>query len=502
MQVQADRSEPIPTVVSETEADKAQRYMTSAGLTAKHVVDFLLALAGVICLAPLLLLIAVLIKLDSPGPVFFRQKRAGCGGTMFRIFKFRTMVDGAYRMGSRLTVKRDPRITRLGRLLRWAKIDELPQLFNVLRGEMSLIGPRPEDPYFVDFYTAEQRRVLSLRPGIVGPSQIQGRDEVENYPEGLRDTESYYLEHILPGKLRRDLEYVETATFLGDLGLLVHGVWITLRGLFKTKYLWERRRRLALMAVDLGLVVASYLLSLLIRFDWHLPQSEYVYRALALVVIVRPPLLAYFGSYHVILSHFGLWDLLAIFKAVSVGSIVVAGLTYFVGAQGHPRSVFVVDWAMLLFLLSSSRYMLRAWSRRHPRRRRRARQKAIVVGAGIGGEHISRALLDDPTSLYEPVGFIDESYERWGSRIHGVKVLGGTAELKLALSANGVNAVFVCLSDLPESTAREVAMICADASVECRMLPALTDLLNTDSFSLERTRMRSEAVSADESLSS
>jgi lipopolysaccharide/colanic/teichoic acid biosynthesis glycosyltransferase len=503
MQAQADRSDQIPTVLSENRTDEAESAMTSAGVTAKYVVDFMLALIGVICLAPLLLIISLLIKLDSPGPVFFRQKRAGRGGTMFQIFKFRTMVDGAYRMGSRLTVKRDPRITRFGRLLRWAKIDELPQLFNVIRGEMSLIGPRPEDPYFVDFYTPEQRRVLSLRPGIVGPSQIQGRDEVENYPEGLRDTERYYLEHILPGKLKRDLEYVESATFAGDLWLLLHGVWITLRGLFKTKYLWERRRRFALMSVDLALVVGSYLLSLLIRFDWQLPHGEYVFRALVLVMIVRPPLLAYFGSYHVILSHFGLWDLLGIFKAVSVGSIVVAGLTYFVGAQGHPRSVFVIDWAILLFLLSSSRYVLRAWSRRHPRRRSRgARQKAIVVGAGIGGEHISRALLDDPTSLYEPVGFIDESYERWGSRIHGVKVLGGTAELKLALSANGVHAVFVCLSDLAEATAREVAKICADASVECRMLPALTDLLNTDSFSLERTRMRSEAVSADEGLSS
>jgi lipopolysaccharide/colanic/teichoic acid biosynthesis glycosyltransferase len=501
MQVQADRHEHIPTVLGTGETlvmpDRPQA-MTPVGLTAKHSVDFLLALVGVLSLAPLLLVVAILIKLDSPGPVFFRQRRAARGGGLFEIFKFRTMVDGAYRMGSRLTVKRDPRITRLGRLLRWSKIDELPQLFNVLRGDMSLIGPRPEDPYFVEFYSAEQRRVLAMRPGIVGPSQIQGRDEVEDYPEGLRDTERYYVEHILPAKLKRDLEYVAAATFWGDMWLLAHGMWITLRGLFKTKYLWERRRRIALMGVDVVLVAAAYLLALVIRFDWQMPKAAYFGQALAIVVLVRPPLLAYFGSYHVILSHFGLWDLFAIFKAVSLGSIVVAGLTYFGGAQGHPRSVFVIDWALLLFLLASSRYALRAWTRRHPRRRTRSRQKAIVVGAGIGGEHIGRALLDDPTSQYEPVGFIDESYERWGSRIHGVKVLGGTSELKLALSANGVNAVFVCLSDLEEDTAREVARICSDARVECRMLPALTDLLNTDSFALERTDLRSAAVNGGE----
>ena len=116
MQAQADRPESIPNVLSDDEPESAHQAMTSAGLAAKHLVDFTLALIGVICLAPLLLLIGILIKLDSPGPVFFRQRRAGVGGTMFGIFKFRTMVDGAYQMGSRLTVKRDPRNTRLGRL--------------------------------------------------------------------------------------------------------------------------------------------------------------------------------------------------------------------------------------------------------------------------------------------------------------------------------------------------------------------------------------------------
>ena len=107
-------------------------------------------------------------------------------------------------------------------------------------------------------------------------------------------------------------------------------------------------------------------------------------------------------------------------------------------------------------------------------------ERAIIVGAGHGGEQISRALMDDPTSAYRPVGFIDELQERWGSRIHGVKVLGGAAELRLALSANGVRVVFVCLSDLEQATAREVAEICASAKVECRMLPALGDLLRAE----------------------
>jgi len=454
-----------------------RRAMTPAGVLAKHAVDFTLALLGVIIVSPVLLLVAVLIKLDSPGPVFFRQKRVGRDGTLFDIVKFRTMIDGAYTMGSRLTVKRDPRITRLGLVLRWSKIDELPQLFNVLHGDMSLIGPRPEDPHFVKFYSPAQRYVLSLRPGIVGPSQILGRDEVEDYPEGIKDTERFYAEHILPPKLARDLEYVQTTTFWKDMGLLARGLWATVRGAIRARYFWRRRRRIALMAVDLVLAVASYAMALLIRFDWNWPHAEYTLQTMILIAFLRPMLLAYFGCYQTILSYFGLWDLLALLKAVSVGSVAVAGVTYFAGSQSHPRSVFVIDWGVLLLTLTGARYGLRAWARRHPRRLH-ARERALIVGAGHGGEQISRALLDDPHAAFRPVGFIDDTHERWGSRIHGVKVLGGTAELRLALSANGVRVVFVCLSDLPEVTAREVAEICATAQVECRMLPALSELLS------------------------
>jgi len=482
----ASRSSGVTQTDTVTVAAEDRRAMTRFGLAAKHMVDFTLALIGVICVLPVLIVVAIAIKLDSPGTVFFRQSRVGRDGKPFAIYKFRTMVQGAYRMGSRLTVKRDPRITRLGKLLRWSKIDELPQLFNVLRGEMSLIGPRPEDPHFVRLYTPAQLRVLALRPGIVGPSQIQGRDEVDEYPDGIRDTEQYYVEHILPAKLARDLEYVRTTTFWADMVLLVRGVWATVRGAIRAKYLWRRRRALALMGADVVLSVLSYSLGMLIRFDWQWPDFNFTMQTMILVVLIRPVVLVYFGAYQGISSYFGIWDAVALFKAVSVGSVAIAGVTYFVGAGQHPRSVFVIDWALLLLMLTASRYLLRVMARGRSRRHWHTRESAIIVGAGHGGEQISRALMDDPTSAYRPVGFIDESQERWGSRIHGVKVLGGAAELRLALSANGVRVVFVCLSDLDQATAREVAEICASAQVECRMLPALGDLLRAEALTTQR----------------
>jgi lipopolysaccharide/colanic/teichoic acid biosynthesis glycosyltransferase len=466
--------------------------MTAAGFVAKRVFDFVLSVFGILCLLPLFVVVALLIKVDSTGPVFFRQKRMGYGGRLFEIFKFRTMVTGAHEMGSRLTVKRDPRITRLGKILRWSKIDELPQLLNVLRGDMSVIGPRPEDPHFGKFYTAEQMQVLALRPGMLGPSQILGRDEIEDYPEGLKDTEAHYVDHILPPKLARDLDYVSSATFRGDVRLLAHGLWVTVRGAFRARYLWRRRGKIMLLGVDLLVCLAAYVLAVLVRFEGAWPAAVYTWQTLAIIGLLRPPVLAYFGAYHHMVSHFGVWDLFALFKAVSAGSIAVAGLTYFAGSQSHPRSVFLIDWALVLFMLAAFRYGLRAWARRHPGRNMHHREKVIIVGAGNGGAHLSRALLEDPASNYYPIGFIDESHESWGARIHGVRVLGGAAELRLALSANNVRTVFTCLADLGRDTAKEVAEICAAAGVDCHMIPTLDDLLRAESGKREHAAAATE----------
>jgi lipopolysaccharide/colanic/teichoic acid biosynthesis glycosyltransferase len=186
----------------------------------KRCFDVVVSALGLVILSPLLIAVAALVKLDSRGPVLHRATRAGRDGDAFTMYKFRTMVVGARHSGPGITRRGDPRITRVGRLLRATKIDELPQLVNVLRGDMSLVGPRPEDPRFVAHYTPGQRRVLSIRPGIVGPAALKYRDEERVLAESGGDVETTYLNAVVPEKLRIDLEYVDRRSFLGDLGVL------------------------------------------------------------------------------------------------------------------------------------------------------------------------------------------------------------------------------------------------------------------------------------------
>lgn len=183
---------------------------------------------GLLLLSPLLLLCAILIKLDSRGPVLFKQMRTGQHGRPFKILKFRTMTHSAGTAGPQVTVAGDTRITKVGRWLRRSKIDELPQLVNILRGEMSFVGPRPEVPKYTAFYDARQRRVLSVKPGITGPASLVFATE-EKLLANQADTEHFYVSRLMPIKLEMDISYCEKAGFLADIKLILQTMLRLLR---------------------------------------------------------------------------------------------------------------------------------------------------------------------------------------------------------------------------------------------------------------------------------
>jgi lipopolysaccharide/colanic/teichoic acid biosynthesis glycosyltransferase len=186
----------------------------------KRAFDFCVSLFALLLLAPLFGLLAIAVKLSSPGPVFFRQKRVGRDAQVFQMLKFRSMVLDADQRGWGITVAGDERVTPIGRILRELKLDELPQLWNVLKGEMSLVGPRPELPSYVAQYTFEQLRVLSARPGITDIASIRYRHE-EKMLERSAHPEDFYRNVILPHKLALNLDYIERMSFSLDLRLIL-----------------------------------------------------------------------------------------------------------------------------------------------------------------------------------------------------------------------------------------------------------------------------------------
>ena len=201
---------------------------------AKRLFDLAFAAVTLLLLAPLIVAVALWVRVDSPGPVFFRQQRVGRGGQLFGIYKFRTMHPGADIKGPQLTVGGDGRITRAGVWLRRSKVDELPQFFNVLRGDMSVVGPRPEVPRYVAQYPAQVRSVvLSVRPGVTDLASIAFRNESEVLARSP-DPEKTYLEQILPAKLRWAQQYVRTRSIWLDLRIIgwtvlaVLGIRVTL----------------------------------------------------------------------------------------------------------------------------------------------------------------------------------------------------------------------------------------------------------------------------------
>jgi len=195
----------------------------------KRLFDFIASFHGLILLSPIFVLAALWIKIDSRGPIFFRQERVGFQGSLFRIHKFRTMVLDAEKKGKQITVGADSRITTVGSFLRKYKLDELPQLIDVFVGDMSLVGPRPEVPRYIDCYSDDEKHdVLSVKPGITDNASIEFRDENELLA-GSKDPEAVYINEVLPKKIALYRKYVKERSFFGDVSIIFKTIFLIIK---------------------------------------------------------------------------------------------------------------------------------------------------------------------------------------------------------------------------------------------------------------------------------
>lgn len=437
-----------------------------AALLTKRLYDFVLAGIGLLLLSPVLLLLAAGIKLADGGPVFYRQRRIGRHGRPFDIWKFRSMVGNADRLGPAITQGGDARITPIGRLLRATKLDELPQLWNVLIGDMSLVGPRPEVPRYVERYTPAQRRILECRPGITDLATLRFRGE-EVLLRAAEDVEDFYVRSCLPRKLALNLEYARRANLLTDTWIILQTLcpaWLAVLGLY---------------ALVLG---AGLWLSFWLCYEVRLPADEVARfaRALAWIVPLQTAFLAWRRQGTALMGCFSLPELRQ--TVIALGGALLAEVVVWRAAPAAfcpPPRVLLLDFVMAGFALCAVRLAFRlARERRYRAAAPATPCRVAIIGAGEPGASLARRIVREQPGA-TVAGFFDDDAGTWHKRVHDVPVLGMPELLLDQGWAGQIDLVLLALPETDPARWREIEGLLERSGLRFQRVPSLREIMST-----------------------
>lgn len=463
----------------------------------KRVCEVAIAVVALLVSWPLWVIAATLIKLDSAGPIFFRQTRVGRGFRPFSIYKFRTMVRDASAQGDPITIGQDARVTRIGEMLRRTKLDELPQLLNILKGDMSVVGPRPEVPRYVDLFKEDYAEILTVRPGLTDLASLKYIDESAVLGAVERPDEEYETV-VLPEKLRLAKFYVRHQSLMLELAIIAQTILCLLRiplvvcdvpGLRvlrsgsphvrpKLLTLILKWRRPLIVLLDIGLIILANYLAFWLRFDGAIPALEWnlFIHLLPWLVVVRGLVFFAFRLNEGLWRYTSLWDLQNIMTGVLAGTLIFyAWVHWAMGVTEYPRSIFIIDAILLIGFMTGIRL---------PRRMVREavifrpKKRVLIIGAGDTGERIVREMKMNGAARYRPIGFIDDQTTLLGKRIHGVQVLGARRDLERILSSERPDEVVLALSQVTPEVLREIMSALGPFKIVVKMLPSAQDLLS------------------------
>jgi len=443
----------------------------------KRCLDLVLACIGLMLVLPLFPLIGLLIKLDSRGPVLYRCERIGKDGKPFKMYKFRTMLEITLPVWASVSPQDDPRVTPFGRILRRTKINELPQLLNILKGEMTFVGPRPEAPDLAALYPDYAKAIFTVTPGLVGPNQILGRNEEEWYPPGV-DAQKYYIEGILPKKLPLDLEYVCHPSLFKDLQYLVLGVKETICKAISWKLVLQNKSQLYLLGTDVMLSLISFGLAHLLRFAGIVAAQELspFLHLLPFIVLIRLPCFVYFGLYRTLIRYISYTDIWNVLKAIATSSILFIGLTFLFNFRTLPRSVLFLDGLCLFICMTAVRLglrLFRAWQGRSQTAEEKKR-RVFIFGAGNAGALVFRCLRASQEA-YEVIGFLDDDPAKRYKTLYGHKVLGNRFNLEALVQLYHAHEVLLALPSAPACDIAAIVQACQSAGVPYRFFPTLSE---------------------------
>lgn len=470
----------------------------------KRIFDVAFSLIGVVISTPIWFICGILIKLESKGPILFHQIRMGRDKKLFTIYKFRTMYFDENSNGIQITSANDSRITKVGRLLRKYKLDELPQLFNVLKGDMSLVGPRPEVPKYVKHYDQQEQLVFSVRPGITDLASIYYRDEAELLP--AKNPEDYYIGQILHQKLKLNLDYIYNRSILYDFKILLCTVLISFLPVLNSK--WMRtslqngvfnqffqsilfrlhkldnsiqgtKRILLKFVVDSTIIITAYYLALLIRYEGLLSHTDWLgFVHTSPILILISITVFYFSN-----IYRGLWEYVSIKEfshLVSVHTLAwvsFISVTIFLKIYWVPRSVLVIYWLLGLVSLGGVRICYRIFCR-HTGLLIHNKKRVLIVGAGDAGEMILRQIMNDPHLGYQPVGLVDDDPKKLHASIHGVSVVGTTNDIPALVRERLANQIIISTPSATASQMRHIVSRCEEAAIDFKTVPGPSEIIN------------------------
>jgi len=400
----------------------------------KRVFDLIASAIGLILLAPLFIIVSIWIKLNSKGPIFYTQKRVGQNFREFNLYKFRSMVVDADKKGPLVTSGDDPRVTKVGKILRRTKIDELPQLLNVFKGDMSLVGPRPEVKKYVEAKKDEYKEILKVKPGITDNAAIVFRDE-EALMEQFEDKDKGYIQEVLPKKIELYLKYIKNISFLEDLNII-----------FKTFFAADvllptnSKRTLFYILGDILFTFFAVYIAFALRFDFNIPKQYYndIFKAFVFLSFIRVVLFYLLKLYRTSWRHFGFTDHIRVIYALVASTIIFLTTIYiFRGSlfSGFPRAVVPIEFFISLFFFlafrGSRRYLLE-------RVDQNAFGKPTLIIANLDDADAIIRRLYRYTKDYKPFVILDDKNK--GIRVNGVNVLDYETIKK---SYNGLEAAII-----------------------------------------------------------
>ncbi|NOS71960.1 MAG: hypothetical protein HOP33_18790 [Verrucomicrobia bacterium] len=380
----------------------------------KRCFDLVMAGLGLLLLLPMGLLIALVIKLSDGGPVFYAQIRVGRFGRPFQIRKFRSMVRDADKAGLPVTKEGDPRITRIGRFLRRTKLDELPQLWNVLVGEMSFVGPRPEVSRYVEHYTPEQREILNYKPGITDMATLLFRNE-ETLLRGSHDVEQFYVQYCLPRKINLNRQYAQRASLARDF-------WIILQTLFPY---W-----VGVVTIYSLVLMVSLWTAYELRHDFLLTNDSFreFIHCLPWMVIPQLFLLVWRGQVRGLLSYFSIPELRQTVTALGFALALQLVVSVVAPARLLPsRSIILIHFLVLLVMLCGVRSLFRFIRERSSRSVSQAGgpvRRVAIIGTGELATNLALDFGRNQDEGLRVVAFFDDDPHSWHKRPHDIPVVG------------------------------------------------------------------------------